>query len=312
MAIPAMAAPAVILGEAFLSDHGRSVAPLGSSLILGVALFSFGMQLANGCVSGVLVAAEHGSCWMALAFPGAPVAELSDAGSQAEADAERAISEAISVGPRKATAQDLEFTVRQLVEIALRALSTGINDPFTALAVLDRLGAALCQLASRRLPTGIIERAGKVVLYRTVTDYDGLCDAMFDMIRQNAIVSSAALIRLLDILGRLLAVEPDAQRRAALRRHAALVQAAGRSGIQETAGLAAIEARWRALQEDEARLPAKSRLLTRGDRGHCSVSHRSRRFDAGSAVQSAARPMAATHHRPPPIAQPAARFSAQS
>ncbi|HZC01043.1 MAG TPA: DUF2254 family protein, partial [Gammaproteobacteria bacterium] len=46
--------------------------------------------------------------------------------------------------------QDIEFAVDQLVEVAVRALSPGTNDPFTAMRCIDRLAEALCQLAERR------------------------------------------------------------------------------------------------------------------------------------------------------------------
>jgi hypothetical protein len=61
-------------------------------------------------------------------------------------DAISAITAAFVTDSERSPAQDLEFAVRQLVEIALRALSPGINDPFTAIAVLNRLGAALEEL----------------------------------------------------------------------------------------------------------------------------------------------------------------------
>ena len=76
-----------------------------------------------------------------------------------------------------------------------------------------------------------------------VTDYAGLCDAMFHMIRQNAAGSPAVLIRLLEMLGRVMAVEPRAERRAELLRHAELALAAGRIGIADPADVAALEAR---------------------------------------------------------------------
>ncbi|MGH9078465.1 MAG: DUF2254 family protein, partial [Acidimicrobiales bacterium] len=50
--------------------------------------------------------------------------------------------------------QDLAFGFRQLVDIAQRALSPGINDPTTATQVLDVLHDLLRQLATRHLPTG--------------------------------------------------------------------------------------------------------------------------------------------------------------
>lgn len=174
-------------------------------------------------------------------FPGATVAEL--VGARKDEVAQESIGAAFSLGPRQAATQDLEFAVRQLVEVALRALSPGINDPFTAIAVLDRLGAALCEIASRELRGSTLERNGKVVLYRQVTDYAGLCDAMFHMIRQNASGSPSVLIHLLETIGQVIAVETRVERRVELLRHAELTLAAGRLGIQDPADIAAFEAR---------------------------------------------------------------------
>lgn len=179
-------------------------------------------------------------------FPGAAVAEL--IGERKGEEAADAIRAAFSLGSKQAATQDLEFAVRQLVEIALRALSPGINDPFTAIAVLDRLGAALCEIAPRRLTMPTVERGGRVVLYREVTDYAGLCDAMFHAIRQNAAGSPAVLIRLLETLRRVIAVETDVMRREELYRHADLTLSAGRLGIEDPADIAALESRRIAVQ----------------------------------------------------------------
>lgn len=183
-------------------------------------------------------------------FPGAAVAEL--IGEREGGEAVGAIRAAFSLGSKQAATQDLEFAVRQLVEIALRALSPGINDPFTAIAVLDRLGAALCEIAPRRLPEPMVERGGRAVLYREVTDYAGLCDAMFHTIRQNAAGSPTVLIRLLETLERVIAVETDAKRRAELLRHAELTLSAGRLGIEDPADIAALESRRVEVQGTEA------------------------------------------------------------
>ena len=192
-------------------------------------------------------AEEHGAILVLLVrpgdylFPGAPVAELVP-GQKTGMRRRRSVPRS-ALGSRQAAAQDLEFAVRQLVEIALRALSPGINDPFTAIAVLDRLGAALCEIAPRHLAGRTIERGGRVVLHRQVTDYAGLCDAMFHMIRQSASGSPAVLIRLLETLGRVMTVETRAERRAELLRHAELTLSAGRIGIKDPADIAALEAR---------------------------------------------------------------------
>lgn len=61
----------------------------------------------------------------------------------ANEDVVRAVKDAFVVGKDRTEAQDMEYGFRQLVEIALRALSPGINDPYTAVLVIDRLTAAL-------------------------------------------------------------------------------------------------------------------------------------------------------------------------
>ncbi len=51
----------------------------------------------------------------------------------------------------RTTTQDLGFALDQFVEVALRALSPGINDPFTAMACLDRLTAGVARIGKRAL-----------------------------------------------------------------------------------------------------------------------------------------------------------------
>lgn len=56
------------------------------------------------------------------------------------------------LGQERTPEQDLEFSIRRIVEIAQRALSPGINDPTTALYCIDRLGEAFARLARRDVP----------------------------------------------------------------------------------------------------------------------------------------------------------------
>ena len=172
----------------------------------------------------------------------APVATV----SAAVEDAQGAFDRALTFGRRQAALQDLEYPVRQLNEIAVRALSPGINDPFTAGSVLDRFADALCRIAPRHLPRGVVQRDGRVALSLDVVSYDGLCDGMFHTIRQNGSGSAYVLIRLLEVLGRVAEVERLMDRRSALSRHADLAIAVAREGVSDPAGLADCEARYRA------------------------------------------------------------------
>lgn len=162
--------------------------------------------------------------------------------------AEDALERAVTFGRRPAALQDLEYSVRQLTEIGVRALSTGINDPFTAGSVVEHLGDALCRLATRHLPTGVTVRAGRVVVLHPATSYDGLCDAMFHMIRQDAAGSVFVYGRLLDVLARVAEVERSPDRQQSLRRHADLVVAAARRVVAEPQDLADVERRHRTFE----------------------------------------------------------------
>lgn len=127
---------------------------------------------------------------------------------------------------------DIEYAVRQLVEVAVRALSPGINDPHIAISVLDRLGAALCDLDTLTLPNGVANREGRTCLIVHSVEYDGLTDTMFHLIRQNAQHSATVLIPALEVLTAVASVERDPTRLRTLRRHADLILADGRRNIE--------------------------------------------------------------------------------
>lgn len=177
-------------------------------------------------------------------FPGAPIAVMTPAVEGAEA----AVRQATALGPTRVSSADLEFAVRQLVEVAVRALSPGINGPHTAVAVLDRLGAALCDIVCVHLASGVLFRNGRVALVVPVVDYDGLADGMFHMIRQNAAASTAVLIRLLEVLVAVASCEHEPARVATLRRHADLVLADAEREIANHADLEDIRKRHAAFE----------------------------------------------------------------
>lgn len=149
-------------------------------------------------------------------FPGAPIALMSVHVPEAEA----AVRNATALGLSRGTAGDAEYAVRQLVEVAVRALSPGINDPHTAMSVLDRLGASLCDLAGKHLPSGVTLKERVLVLVVPNMSYHSLVNVMFNMIRQNAAGSTAVMIRMLDVLTAVLTCEVDEGRRLVLLRHA--------------------------------------------------------------------------------------------
>ena len=176
-------------------------------------------------------------------FPGVHVAMV----TRGTADASDILARAMALGPYPTPSGDLEYAVEQLVDIAMRALSSGINDPRTAARVLDRLGSILCVLATRRLPTGAIARNDVIVFQRTVTTYDGLIDAMFHTIRQSARNTPSVLIHMMDTLLRVMECEQDQNRRASILRHAELIHLDGKRDIPSANDRAALAERFEAV-----------------------------------------------------------------
>lgn len=156
---------------------------------------------------------------------------------------------ALALGPRRVAGQDLEFTVRQLAEVAARALSPGVNDPVTAIDVIDRFGDALCRLHGRRWTSGVVYRDHQLRLVYPVTTYGGLLDSMFHMIRQYGSASPAVILRLLDVLSVVADGEQDEGRQWELRRHAELTMEDARRDTKNSRDLKEVEARYRSLQE---------------------------------------------------------------
>lgn len=171
-------------------------------------------------------------------FPGAPIALC----HPPHAGAAEAVTGALSLGAERSGQDDLAYPVRQLVEVAVRALSAGINDPHTAMSVLDRFGAALCELTDLYLPAQRHARRGRCVLTVAALDYGQLTDAMLTMVRQNALGNAAIYLHMLKVLLAVASCERTPVRVASLRRHAGLIVGdAGRS-IASPADLDAIAA----------------------------------------------------------------------
>lgn len=151
-----------------------------------------------------------------------------DGGLDEEARGE--LADAFLIDDRRTPLQDLEFSLHQLVEIAARALSPGINDPFTAATCIDWLGSGLCKLAARPPPGAhLLDEGGALRVIRRPFTFVGAIDAAFDPIRQNATESPHVLIHLMDTLLTLAACVENPEDRAAVLGHADKVRRAGRA-----------------------------------------------------------------------------------
>ena len=165
------------------------------------------------------------------AVPGTTLALVSP--QIAAKDLAEPVQSAIVTGQTRTAVQDLEFSIHQLVEVALRALSPGINDPFTAVAVLDRLTLSLHLVMTRGAAQTRFADDKKIVrVVMPVSTFEGLTDATFNQIRQTASTNAAILIRMADNIGQLLHLAGE-RHRPALAKHLRLVANAGARDIAE-------------------------------------------------------------------------------
>ncbi len=107
----------------------------------------------------------------------------------------------VVVGARRTPRQDVVCGVLELVDVAVRSLSPGINDPFTAMNCIDRLGGAFSKLAGRRMVCSKMDdQSGSLRLIRDpVTCADAIHDG-FRQIRQYGARSVAVTIRATEAL----------------------------------------------------------------------------------------------------------------
>jgi len=142
-----------------------------------------------------------------------------------DAHLSRAIRDAFVIDDRRSMNQDPLFGTRQLADIALKALSPGINDPTTAEYALYHLGDSLGHLADRMIPpAGQIVEDGATWLFFSRPTWEGFVEDTFDQIRRAATGQVHVLQTLLDILADVAVHVPPGSREDALRHQVAEVR----------------------------------------------------------------------------------------
>lgn len=88
---------------------------------------------------------------------GSPLATAFPEGSDVDADALAGdLQQGVALGFERTEEQDVAFGLRQLVDIAVKAISPAINDPTTAAEALSYCGDLLVRLSGRRLGPQIV------------------------------------------------------------------------------------------------------------------------------------------------------------
>lgn len=215
-----------------LADAARRTVPaLSSGYVQSVdedALLSFAGD------RNIIVQMERGIGEFVV--EGAPLVSLltashSEQNSLDEKTIER-LNDAFVIARFRIIEQDAAFGVRQLVDIALKALSPGVNDTTTAVTCIDYLATINARLARRRLPARLRRDAGELRVVARGQTFESLVDESFNQIRESADGNTAVILRMLGALETIGGQTADTQRLNVIARHIALLRSLADRSIE--------------------------------------------------------------------------------
>ena len=173
---------------------------------------------------------------------GTPIASVAAEAEPADEEI-RALDAAYVLGRQRTVEQDAAFGIQQIVDIALKALSPGVNDTTTAVICIDHLSEILARAATRRLESPYRSANGPVRVISRGPTIETLLSNAFDQVRRNAERNVAALLRVLDALASVATVTRSSGRRALLRRHVELLWEVADRTVEQSADRERLEER---------------------------------------------------------------------
>lgn len=156
---------------------------------------------------------------------------------------------AYGIDRHRTVEQDCAFGVRQLVDMALRALSPGINDTTTAVMCVDYLTAILARLASRDIPSSHRYEEGELRVITIGPTFAGLVAESFDQIRGSAAGNVGVMLRMLGAMQTIGSLTTNPSRRRALREEAQWIAELAERTIESPHDRARFESRLARVRE---------------------------------------------------------------
>lgn len=136
----------------------------------------------------------------------------------------RDVQDTFSISHLRTIEQDPGFGVRQIVDIALRALSPGVNDTTTAVTCIDYLTAINVRLANRRIGRPFVYDKGRLRVIARGPTFETFFAESFDEIRRNAEGNATLILRLLVSLKTVAIATDDPARKRIIYQRVSLLQ----------------------------------------------------------------------------------------
>ncbi|WP_141621625.1 DUF2254 domain-containing protein [Myxococcus sp. AB036A] len=136
---------------------------------------------------------------------------------------------------------DVALGVRQLVDVAVKALSPGINDPYTVVEALDQLTFLMCELSQLRLgPRVVPDMSGRPRVFLRALSLRDYLDLVTDQTLRYGATEPAVVLRLLRLAGAVGQHARQAEARRTARETLHRVLAATEQGQKDASWLAGI------------------------------------------------------------------------
>jgi uncharacterized membrane protein len=130
---------------------------------------------------------------------------------------EDSLRRTIALGAERTFTQDPKYSIRLLVDIAIKALSPAINDPTTAVQALDQIEDLVLRIGRRRLEIGsFYDSVGSLRLLMIFPAWEDFLSLAFDEIRFCGATSIQVMRRMKALVNELISILPE-ERRPALR-----------------------------------------------------------------------------------------------
>ena len=168
--------------------------------------------------------------------------------SRVDEQLEEQILMAFRLGNTRTPTQDVAYAVNQLVEMAVRAMSPAINDPFTAMTCLDYIGEGLALFIQQGEKSSYYyDRDGRLRLVLEPVTFADLLNCAFNMLRHASCDNASVLLHMLEIIDAIGQEAGSPEARKVLLEHVSLIQAESQAG--------------KLLEQDQQRIQQSSEAL---------------------------------------------------
>ena len=133
------------------------------------------------------------------------------------------IGEFFTLGRHRTIEKDVGFGIRQIVDIALKALSPGVNDTTTAIGCIDNLGDIVAEIARWQMPAKVRSKDGVPRVITLAPDFQEYVETAFDQIRISGKANFAIFVRLIATISFIAECATNETHLAALRRQIELI-----------------------------------------------------------------------------------------